>query len=291
MQNPSIPVGNEGRLFDTSPENHLSLPKIPFVAGADVSPATEAGERFAKKRFSVDAKRAIVFSLLVHALLAVMLLFSGGMQTQPQVVHQTMQATLVSWVHTPQSPEKTRVMDAAVPAAADQKEQALKTKTAVAVRPEVSPVPETKMDKVLNIEAKSAAVLVSDSPPAVSEEGAGDSKHPASSVLPTPSAMGLAAPVSHTSLAKPRYRENAPPSYPQSARFRGQEGVVLINAEILADGRTGVLKIKTSSGFDVLDRQALDAVRTWKFEPARRMGQAVSAWVDIPVRFVLKKHE
>jgi len=28
-------------------------------------------------------------------------------------------------------------------------------------------------------------------------------------------------------------------------------------------------------------------VRVWRFEPARRMGAAVDAWVEIPIRFKL----
>jgi len=34
-----------------------------------------------------------------------------------------------------------------------------------------------------------------------------------------------------------------------------------------------------------LDDSALEAVRAWRFEPARRMGAVVDAWVEIPIRF------
>jgi len=87
--------------------------------------------------------------------------------------------------------------------------------------------------------------------------------------------------------AKPRYGENARPHYPLSARLRGHEGVVVISAEVLAEGRVGAMKIKASSGHDSLDRSALEAVKQWKFEPGRRMGHPVAMWVDIPVRYVL----
>lgn len=92
----------------------------------------------------------------------------------------------------------------------------------------------------------------------------------------------------NTSMVKPRYRENAPPPYPLSARLRGFEGVAVIAAEILADGRTGNLKIKSSSGYGILDQSAVEAVKAWKFDPARERGKPVSAWVEIPIRFVLK---
>ncbi|MGV8057527.1 MAG: TonB family protein [Smithellaceae bacterium] len=94
----------------------------------------------------------------------------------------------------------------------------------------------------------------------------------------------------NTSKAKPRYRENAPPQYPLSARLREYEGVALIAAEILADGKIGNLKIKSSSGYSILDQSAVEAIKKWKFDPAREMGKPVSAWVEIPVRFVLKSN-
>lgn len=89
-------------------------------------------------------------------------------------------------------------------------------------------------------------------------------------------------------IALPRYGENARPHYPEAARMRGYEGVVLLSAEVRADGRVGEVRILKSCGYDLLDRSALDAVRRWKFEPGRRMGVPVAMWVDVPVRFVLR---
>jgi periplasmic protein TonB len=104
--------------------------------------------------------------------------------------------------------------------------------------------------------------------------------------LKTPGANNAA----DVSMAKPLYRENAPPPYPLSARIRGYEGVVLISAKILTEGRVGTLKIKSSSGYSILDQSALEAVKGWKFDPAKKMGKAVPAWVEIPVRYVLKSN-
>ncbi|HEX9157810.1 MAG TPA: energy transducer TonB, partial [Syntrophales bacterium] len=87
--------------------------------------------------------------------------------------------------------------------------------------------------------------------------------------------------------AMPRYRENRPPVYPGAARQRGYEGDVLIAAEVRADGRIGAVRVKRSSGYASLDNSALEAVRAWRFEPARRMGAVVDAWVEIPIRFKL----
>ena len=85
----------------------------------------------------------------------------------------------------------------------------------------------------------------------------------------------------------PQYGNNPLPVYPSLARKMGHEGVVLLAAEIRSDGRVGQLVVKKSSGYLTLDQSALDAVRKWKFIPARWMGRPVSAWVDVPVKFRL----
>lgn len=83
------------------------------------------------------------------------------------------------------------------------------------------------------------------------------------------------------------YLANPPPPYPTSARRRGIEGAVFIDARIGAGGEAKELKLATSSGDDALDSAAMDAVRGWRFVPARRGEQAVEAWVRIPLVFRL----
>ncbi len=88
--------------------------------------------------------------------------------------------------------------------------------------------------------------------------------------------------------ARPTYRENPPPPYPESARRRRIEGTVLLEVFVDARGRADQVKIFESSGHRVLDRQALSAVRAWVFEPGRIGERPVGMWVKIPIRFVLK---
>jgi protein TonB len=87
--------------------------------------------------------------------------------------------------------------------------------------------------------------------------------------------------------AVPRYGDNARPAYPPLARLRGYQGVVVLFVEVLVDGRVGQVGIRRSSGHEILDRAALEAVRTWRFEPGRKEGRAVTMSVEVPVRFVL----
>ena len=96
--------------------------------------------------------------------------------------------------------------------------------------------------------------------------------------------------VGKVSLAYPRYGANAHPRYPEIARMRGYEGIVLLSAEILTDGTVGELMIKRSSGYTILDRSAYDAVKKWKFVPGREMGKPRTTWVDVPVKFELREY-
>lgn len=104
-----------------------------------------------------------------------------------------------------------------------------------------------------------------------------------SNVTAMPAAGNSAAFVS----ASPLYRENTPPIYPAIAKLRGYEGVVLVNAEILPDGRVGNTAISKSSGYTILDKSAMEAVKLWKFEPAKKAGKPFAIRVKLPIKFVL----
>ena len=56
---------------------------------------------------------------------------------------------------------------------------------------------------------------------------------------------------------------------------------------VLATGRVGQIAISRSAGHVDLDRAAVEAVRMWRFDPARRGKEAVAVWVTLPVRFEL----
>ena len=91
------------------------------------------------------------------------------------------------------------------------------------------------------------------------------------------------------SSATPRYRENPPPGYPEMARQRGYEGVVLVAAEILTDGRVGKALVRQSSGYAILDQTAVAAVKDWKFVPAKKSGIPYKTWAELPIKFVISE--
>jgi len=68
---------------------------------------------------------------------------------------------------------------------------------------------------------------------------------------------------------------------------RGHEGVVLLSVEVRAGGQAGNIKVKKTSGYSLLDQSALESVKTWQFEPGKKMGKPVLMWVDVPVKFIL----
>jgi protein TonB len=91
----------------------------------------------------------------------------------------------------------------------------------------------------------------------------------------------------NTVIAYPLYKENAPPVYPEIARVSGYEGIVLVFAEILPDGHVGNMRIRKSSGYAILDQSAIEAVKPWKFEPAKKSGNPFTVWVELPIKFIL----
>lgn len=84
------------------------------------------------------------------------------------------------------------------------------------------------------------------------------------------------------------YLSNPPPDYPAVARRRGLEGVVLLSVLVNEAGLPKEIRLAKSSGTPILDDAALGAVKGWKFVPARQGEQAVSAWVEVPIRFRLE---
>jgi len=87
---------------------------------------------------------------------------------------------------------------------------------------------------------------------------------------------------------QPKYAENPKPIYPQEARRKGYEGEVILKVEVLPNGRVGQIEVKSSSGYELLDRSALATVKQWKFVPAQKGEKTIPLWVNIPVKFQLQ---
>ncbi len=88
--------------------------------------------------------------------------------------------------------------------------------------------------------------------------------------------------------ALPIYKKNTPPKYPIVARRRGYQGKVLLEVLVKKNGRAGPIRLARSSGYEILDKAAINVVKDWLFRPAKRGDEIVEMWVEIPIKFQLK---
>jgi len=87
-------------------------------------------------------------------------------------------------------------------------------------------------------------------------------------------------------VSAPRGIYTPDPQFSEEARKAKHQGTVLLTVIIGPDGRPHDIKIARSLGMG-LDQQAIQAVRTWKFEPAKKNGVPVAVIVSIEVNFRL----
>ena len=81
---------------------------------------------------------------------------------------------------------------------------------------------------------------------------------------------------------------NPKPAYPRMSRRLNEQGQVVIRVFVAADGSPQQGEVKTSSGYDRLDQEALRTVMRWRFVPGQRFGTPEAMWFNVPVNFVLE---
>lgn len=86
---------------------------------------------------------------------------------------------------------------------------------------------------------------------------------------------------------KANYGINPKPVYPPLAVNRGWEGKVLLRVSVSAEGTPLSVSIHQSSGHELLDDAAVEAVEKWKFIPAKKGDKAVPCIVIVPINFSL----
>lgn len=89
--------------------------------------------------------------------------------------------------------------------------------------------------------------------------------------------------------AAPSYRNNPQPPYPEEARRLEQQGLVILDVLVGANGRAVSVSVRQSSRFRALDQAAVAAVRQWIFQPGRVAGVPVAGHVNVPVRFRIER--
>ena len=85
------------------------------------------------------------------------------------------------------------------------------------------------------------------------------------------------------------YLNNPKPAYPPSARRMGMEGVVTLKVLVSREGRAVKIDISRSSGYKLLDKAAAEAIKNWRFVPARQGDTPIEEWVLVPIAFRLNR--
>ena len=90
-------------------------------------------------------------------------------------------------------------------------------------------------------------------------------------------AAGISSPAAIANMPKP--------VYPRHSRIHGEEGTVMLEAEVAPDGKPAKARIVHSSGYRHLDDAALAALEKASFTPARIFGAPVASTKRISIRF------
>jgi TonB family protein len=77
------------------------------------------------------------------------------------------------------------------------------------------------------------------------------------------------------------------PIYTDEARRQRIQGDVILEIVVRSDGSVGSIRVRRSLGGG-LDQRAIEAVRQWRFNPARRHGTPVDVAVEVAVEFKLR---
>ncbi|WAG13857.1 energy transducer TonB [Aeromonas hydrophila] len=89
-------------------------------------------------------------------------------------------------------------------------------------------------------------------------------------------------------IARDARLNNPEPQYPYESRRRGEEGRVILNVRVTAEGTAASVEVDKSSGYRRLDMTARKTVSRWKFIPAKQNNVAVEASANVTIIFKLR---
>lgn len=153
----------------------------------------------------------------------------------------------------------------------------------------VSPTPpkgQTQAPATPTAATKSAATQAAPALPSATP--ATHSAETTSTASPAPTGKSQGAPAFSLPSSEAQGLNNPKPAYPRMSRRLNEQGQVVIRVFVAADGSPQQGEIKTSSGFDRLDQEALRTVMRWRFVPGQRFGTPEAMWFNVPVLFVLE---
>ena len=207
--------------------------------------------------------KAIFLSLLIHGLIAAGLIAYLEYAPHPDVL-ATLDLSSVELSFAEEVQETQPV--APSPASVGR---------AVPSPPQDEKPPEVKLEKLPSPDPSSPKF------PEPKEEPQKLIPHPSSHIPPiAPRQARLDAP--------PKPKRNIRPDYPKGARQRGEQGDVVLEIRVNADGTVDDVKVAVSSGFAELDEAAVRAAKAAKFSPARSGHDPVASTARLKLQFKLK---
>jgi periplasmic protein TonB len=157
---------------------------------------------------------------------------------------------------------------------------------APAPQPKVTPVKQPVITRTPTPSAAPQPMAIADpTPSADAPTGTLTPQPPAPPVNSAPTAP--APPAVQLPSTAADYLQNPRATYPPLSRRMGEQGLVLVRVLVGADGHPQKTELKRSSGYERLDKAALDYVMKCRYVPGKVSGMAQTMWYDAPVNYVL----
>ena len=209
--------------------------------------------------------RSLLASCIVHCLVLAALGWAGAFAFGPAAAEQFIELALVDDA-APREPVVITAAEARVPVAAPPGK-------AAGVAGNGSPAPEAATATAGGEKSVTAAF------------------GPAGGAASPGAATSLPGTAGNTGgrLVPPRVLQKVEPAYPEELRRQGATGTVVLRIEVLESGRAANVTVLRSSGFAALDEAALQAIRQWRFVPAKdeATGTTIRCYTALPVVFRL----
>lgn len=151
------------------------------------------------------------------------------------------------------------------------------------------PLPSVPQPPVVPVRRQAAvATATAEIAPATPTPDAGTERAPAPVEALPSSAAEAASGTGGADDGQLAYLHAPPPPYPRDALRKHQQGTVLLEVLVDAQGRPRAVTLLRSSGYPSLDAAARRHVLGhWRFQPALRDGVAIPARGRVPLRFAI----
>lgn len=161
------------------------------------------------------------------------------------------------------------------------------------VEPEPLPLPPPEVKKPSPVKVKPKPLkkpkpVVKPVKPEIKPKTAPPVSAPVQQIKPAPTKAEIAPAPVEAPKFNAAYLSNPAPVYPRRSRMLEEEGTVKLKVHVSAEGNALGVQLFKSSGFSRLDDAALNAVKNWRFVPAKRGDQSIEGWVIVPVSFKLR---